>query len=128
MSARLAETILSEPHPERINRWVGDSESIQDPYKIQGQMFVSVRDRGGYGHTVSDQGPGVCDLPNGRLNRQCTGVEGKIKVWTLGSCRDQGEEAGSVEYKQREAPHRTGQWIVVKVKAKKVPSTVCTAC
>jgi len=91
-------------------------------------MFVSVRDRGGYGHTVSDQGPGVCNLLNGRLNRQCTGVEGEIKVWTLGAARDQGEETGNVEYKQGEIPHRTGQWIVVKVRGKRVPSTMRTVC
>jgi len=35
--------------PERIGRWVGDGESIEDP--------------------IGDQGPRVCDLPNGRLNR-----------------------------------------------------------
>ena len=42
----------------------------------------------GYGHTIAGQGPGVCDRPSGRLNRQCTGIEGEIKVWILGAGRD----------------------------------------
>jgi hypothetical protein len=98
---------MSEPYREGLCWRVGDGESIQDACKIQHQTILPTRS-GEHGHTVSDQRPGVRNLPNGRLNRQCTGVEREMKVWGLEVGRDQGEEASSVQYKQRELPHHTG--------------------
>jgi len=41
-----SEPVLSEAYSERVYRWVGDGESIQDACKTQSQMLFSVCDRG----------------------------------------------------------------------------------
>lgn len=51
------------------------------------------RDPGERGHTISDQGPRVRYLGNGRLNGQYAGVKG---VWVPEVGQNEGKDAGGV--------------------------------